>query len=94
MIDGGFTIYFQNTTERDKFIANTSVALRMLAVGATIASTYKYTTDINIYAAKYKAFPYGENQGLLAAKATFEGYYSASDSKAIDVALTNTDTAY
>lgn len=93
-IKGSFLIYFANTTERDKFVANTAVALRMLSVGATIASTYKYTVDINVYEAHYDAFPYGEDQGLLAAKASFEGFYSSSDSKAIDVAITNTDTAY
>lgn len=93
-ITGGFTIYFQNTTERDKFIANTASAIRILSIGATIASTYKYTIDINIYAAHYKAFPYGEDDGLLAAKAQYEGHYSTSDSKAIQVELTNTDTSY
>lgn len=93
-IKGGFTIYFANTTERDKFIANTATTIRILSVGATIASTYKYTTDINIYEAHYDAFPYGEDMGLLAAKASYEGYYSTSDSKAIDVAITNADTSY
>jgi len=93
-IDGSFTIYFQNTTERDKFLANTTSAIRVLMVGSTIASTYKYTVDVNVYAANYKAFPYGEDQGLLAAKATFEGVYSSSDSKALQVDVTNTDTAY
>jgi hypothetical protein len=93
-IDGGFEIYFADTTERDKFIANTAVAIRILSIGATIASTYKYTIDINVYEAHYKAFPYGEDQGLLAAKASFEGYYATGSSKAIDIALTNTDTAY
>ena len=93
-IEGGFTIYFQNTTERDKFIANTSVAIRILCEGATIASTYEYSLDINVYAAKYKAFPYGEDQGLLAAKVTFQGFYSTSDTKAIQVEIINTDTSY
>lgn len=93
-ISGGFEIYFADATERDKFLANTAVALRILSTGSVIASTYKYTIDINIYEAHYKAFPYGEDQGLLAAKATYEGFYATGSSKAIDVALTNTDTAY
>lgn len=93
-IEGGFTIYFANTTERDKFIANTSVALRVLAQGDTIVGSSKWACDINIYAAKYKAFPYGEDQGLLAAKVSFEGFYSTSDSKAIQIAITNQDVSY
>lgn len=94
MIEGGFMIYFTSVTERDKFIANTAVAIRVLAQGATIAGSSKWAIDINVYEAHYKAFPYGEDQGLLAAKVTFEGFYSASDSKAIQVALTNQDVSY
>lgn len=93
-IKGGFTIYFQNETERAKFLANTAVALRMLAVGPLIASTYYYTVDVNIYQAHYTAFPFGDDSGLLAAKVAFTGYYSASDSKAIQIDVTNIDTAY
>ncbi len=92
-IEGGFTIYFTGTTERDKFLANTASAIRILMEGATIASSFKYTVDINLYACHYKAFPYTDENGLLAAKVTFEGKYSSSDSKAILVDITNTDTA-
>jgi hypothetical protein len=94
MIDGGFTIYFSSATERDKFIANTAVALRILMVGPNIESTYYYTVDINLYQCHYKAFPYGEDQGLLAAKATFEAVYNSSATKEIQIDLTNTDTSY
>lgn len=93
-IKGGFTIYFQNETERTKFLANTAVALRMLAVGPLIASTYYYTVDVNIYEAHYTAFPFGDDQGLLAAKVAFTGYYSSSDSKAIQIDVTNTAVSY
>lgn len=93
-IKGGFTIYFSTEAERTKFLANTAVALRMLAVGPLIASTYYYTVDINIYEAHYTAFPFSDDSGLLAAKVAFTGYYSASDSKAIQVDITNIDTAY
>lgn len=93
-IKGGFTIYFQNETERAKFLANTAVALRMIATGPLIASTYYYTVDLNVYEAHYTAFPFGDDSGLLAAKVAFTGYYSASDSKAIQVDVTNITTAY
>lgn len=93
-IDGSFLIYFADLTERNKFLANTAVAIRVLAQGATIAGSSKWACDINVYEAHYKAFPYGEDQGLLAAKASFEGVYSTSDSKAIQIALTNQDVSY
>ena len=93
-IKGGFTAYFQNETERAKFLANTAVALRMVATGPLIVSTYYNTVDINIYEAHYTAFPFGDDAGLLAAKATFTGYYSAGDSKAIQIDVTNSTTSY
>lgn len=93
-IKGSFTIYFQNETERAKFLANTAVAIRVLAVGPLIASTYYHTVDVNIYEAHYKAFPFGEDQGLLAAKVEFNGYYSTADSKAIQVDVTNAAVSY
>ena len=55
---------------------------------------YYYTIDINIYEAHYKAFPYGEDQGLLAAKASFDGFYASGSSKDMDVQITNLVTAY
>lgn len=94
MIDGDFSIFFDSTTERDKFLANTAVAIRILAQGATIVGSTKWTTDINIYEAHYKAHPYGEKNGLLAAKASFEGFYNSNSSKAIQIDLTNQDTSY
>ena len=93
-IEGGFTIYFTSATERAKFLANTAVALEINASGAVIASTYHYGVDINIYKALYKAFPYGDDQGLLAAKVTFQGFYDSVSGKDIQFDVTNTDTAY
>jgi hypothetical protein len=93
-VEGGFTIYFDSLTERNKFLANTAVALRILCEGEVISGAIKHTIDINIYEAHYKAFPYGEDSGLLAAKASFDGFYSVGDSKQIDVAVTNEILSY
>lgn len=91
---GSFVIYFQSTTERSKFLANTSTTLRLLSEGEIIASTYKYTVDINLYQVKYTAFPYGEDEGLLAAQVEFQAEYSSGDSQTLQVDVTNTDTSY
>lgn len=93
-ITGGFTIYFEDTVERAKFLANTAVALRILCTGASIIGSSSWKVDQNIYEAHYTAFPYGDDQGLLAAKATFEGFYSTPDSKDYQVAITNQDVSY
>lgn len=92
-IDGGFTMFFENTTERDKFVANTAVALQIIATGTALGIT-NYKVNMNIYEAHYKAFPYTEEGGLLAAKVQFEGFYSSSDSNDFAVALTNQTVSY
>jgi hypothetical protein len=94
IIDGNFTIFFQDVTERDKFLANTSSVLRALCVGGQAAVGYYYTVDINLYKIHYKAFPYGEAEGLLAAKAEFVSVYDSTATKAILVDVTNLETAY
>jgi hypothetical protein len=93
-VTGSFTIYFEDTTERDKFIANTSVAIRMLSQGDVIYGSTKWKNDLVLYGCKYTAFPYGEDEGLLAAKATFEAFYSTSDSKTLQIVTTNQDVSY
>lgn len=94
MVTGNFVIFFANDTERDNFLANTTTTLRMLMEQSVIASTYKYTVDINLYKVQYKAVPFGEQDGLLAASVDFDSVYSSSDSKTIQVDITNTDTSY
>lgn len=93
-VTGGFTIFFQNSTERDKFIANTATAVRVVSQGDVIYGSTKWKIDMALYDVRYKAFPYGEDDGLLAAKVTFEGYYSTSDSKTIQAVLLNQDVSY
>lgn len=93
-IKAGFTVLFESATERDKFLANTGVKLEFNFIGATIASTYKYTTSIILYKAHYTAHPYEEAGGILAAKAQLDGFYSTSDGKDVQIEVTNTATAY
>jgi hypothetical protein len=94
MITGNFVIFFADDTQRDNFLANTTTTLRFLMEHEIIASTYKYTVDINLYKVQYKAVPFGEQDGLLAASVDFDSVYSSSDSKTIQVDVTNTDTSY
>lgn len=93
-ITGGFTIYFENTTERDKFLAGTTTTIRVLAQSDAIYGSTKWKNDIVLYACQYKAFPYGEDEGLLAAKVSYFGVYSTSDSKTLQIVATNQDTSY
>jgi hypothetical protein len=91
-VTGSMVIFFTGTTERDKFFANTAVAIRALMEGAVIASTYKYTVDLPVTAAKYKAYPLGYEDNILACKVDFEGYHNGAS--LILPVLMNTDTSY
>lgn len=93
-IDGGFTVFFESEAERNKFLANTGVAIHLDILGDTIIGSSKYGMVIDIYEAHYTAFPFDEDENLLAAKATFEGFYSSSDGKAIQVKFTNQVASY
>jgi hypothetical protein len=87
-------VFFQNATERAKFLANTTNTLQFLMEHDVIEDTYKYTVDINVYKAQYTAYAYGDEDGLLAAKVEFKGVYSSGDSKTVQVDITNTDASY
>lgn len=93
-IEGSLTVYFEDETERAKFLANTTNTLQFLIQGDTLAGTTKEALDINLYKIAYKAFPYGELDGLLGAQATFEAVYSVSDGKLVQVDLTNKVASY
>lgn len=94
MISGKFILWHESATERDKFIAGTSSDIQMLAEGATIASTYKYTLDVDTPEVFYKAFPFIDQDGILASEVEYEAFYDVADTKQVSIALMNTVTAY
>lgn len=93
-IGGTFTIYFQDETERAKFLAGTSNSLQFLCEGAIIASTYKYTVDVTLPKVYYKAYGFNDVDGLLGANVEFDAKYDISTTKAIEVDVTNADVSY
>ena len=93
-VTGGFTIYFANTTERDKFLAGSTTSIEVLSQGDAIYGSTKWKNDLVIYDARYNAFPYDDDEGLLAAKVSYEGYYSTANSKTLQLVLVNQNTAY
>lgn len=95
IIEGSLDLYFAGKTEREAFLANTSIKLGFILTGTAI-ETAAHKFNATIYGARYTAVPWdGElDGGLLGATLAFKGFYSDSDSKAIDVVVTNTDTTY
>jgi hypothetical protein len=88
-VDGSFTIYFENDTERAKFIAGTSNSLQFLIEGETIAGTSKETLDLRLPKILYKAYPYGEADNMLAAQVAFEASYDITSSKLLELDVIN-----
>ena len=94
-VNGTFTIIFEDETERAKFLANTSSSLTITITGSIIPTTAtNYSLTITIPEIHYTAFPFGEDEKLLAANVTFDAFYNISAAKSIEVALANTIAAY
>lgn len=96
MIEAGFDMYFTSTAERDDFLANTSRKYEFNLTGDQIGATGNYFRFLaTIYAGKLMAVPFDtEINGLLGASLSLKGFYSLSDSKALDIVIGNTSTTY
>lgn len=93
-VSGDMVLYFEDETERAKFIAATNTTLEFVIDGANIASSYDYMLDILCSQVRYKAFPFGDEDGLLGAKVKWEAYYDTSTSAIAVVYIINTKTTY
>jgi hypothetical protein len=97
MVEGGFDMYFTSTAERADFLANTSRKIELNITGDQIGSTGSYFRFLaTLYAAKYTAVPFDTELrgGLIGASMAFKGFYSISDSKALQIIVGNTSTTY
>ncbi len=97
LISGGMTILFSSDTERTKFLANTATAIEMDIKHTTpfdVGGAFYPEVDILLNQVHYNAYPFGEHNGLLAAKCTFEAYVSTAGAYAISAAVTNIVVSY
>ncbi len=89
LVKGGYEVYFENETERAKFLANTQQSLQVVLTGGLIKTGSNFKLDIQLARIHYDAFPFGEKNGLLGAVVAFNGYYkvggSPADSLIIDL---------
>jgi hypothetical protein len=91
-VSGECIALFQSETERAKFLANTSVAIRSLIEGEVISGAFKMTVDIPLTDCRYKGYPLSWEDNLLAAKVEFTAYHNGT-SQILPI-LINTDAAY
>lgn len=94
IIQGTFSIYFDDETRRAAFLAATSQAITITITGGVIESGESYSLTITIPHGTYTAFPFGDLDGFLGAAVTFNGEYNVATSSSLTVALLNTDTSY
>lgn len=92
--DVSFTVYFEDATERDKFIAGTASSIEIVCTGDTISGAFTYTFEVLLDSFVYTAFPYEAEDGLLAAKVVGHAVYNTSNSRIMRVRATNITTAY
>lgn len=94
-VKGEALFYFDDLVERDKFIAGT---VNKITIGATseeiIEEAQAYNLEMTLPVAKWKALPYGEDEGLFAAQAEFEAEYDIATSKLFEAQLINKKAAY
>lgn len=96
LVEGGFDMYFDSDDERDYFLGNTTKKIEFLLTGDLIAGASYYRAYFTLYDCRFTSVPFDSELegGLLGASCMFKGFYSTSDSKAIDVVIGNTTTTY
>jgi hypothetical protein len=95
-ISGSFELDFENMTEYDKFIANTSGAIVAQWVGANIASTYYYTLKFTMPKVFYTppSNPQIAGRGPVTIPFTFDAVEQTRGAQdELSCELTNTTTA-
>ena len=93
-VSGGFTAYFEDETRRGDFLAGTSQKLVITCTGDLIETSNYNELIFTLPKVIYKAYPFGDVDGLLGAAVTFDAYYDLSSSETIDIQLQNTNTSY
>lgn len=95
IIEGSLDLYFAGKSERTAFLANTETKIEIILTGGALAGV-NYKVHTTLYGVRYTAVPWdGElDGGLMGATMAFKGFYNVSDSKAIDVVVTNAFTTY
>jgi len=94
LIDGGFEIYFETETQRQKFLDASSAALDITLAGDIIEDAFKNQLEFVLPEVRYTAFPFGNLEDLIGAAVTFEAQYNAAAGYSIHAVLTNGVSSY
>jgi len=94
LIDGGFEIYFETETQRQKFLDGSLASLDIALTGDVVEDTFKNQLEFIVPEARYTAFPFGNLDDLLGAAVTFEAQYNIAAGYSLHAILTNAIPSY
>lgn len=97
VIEGTIEMFFSSVYERDYALNGTTKAMQIVMEnsGVTIGATSHPKIVINLAKVKFSDAPIkGANNDLASVELSFKGFYSQTDSKSIEIILTNTQATY
>lgn len=92
LISGGFTVYFENLTDRTKFLANTSSDLKITYTGTQITGAYYKTLEFFLRQVHFTDYPFSNVDGLLGAQVKFNCYYNTTNTQSMQIKVINNET--
>lgn len=93
-VNGTMTIYFENETERNKFLSNTAAQLEIIYEGEPLETNIKRTFKILLPRIHYTAYPFQNVDGLLGASVSFNCYFSLNSQFGVQIILINDVSGY
>lgn len=93
-IEGGYEIFFETETNRQKFLDNLPQAVDITLTGDIIEDAFKNMLQLSIPKAKYTAYAFGALEGLLGAAVAFKAELDPVLGYSLQAILTNGITGY
>jgi len=97
LVDGRLSLFFDDTTEYDRFLAGTEFKLELLTTGPAIGATgYNYTLNVIMTKCIYlrDTAPHIDRRELIVLDAPFQAFYDSTPATEITIELINEETGY
>jgi len=97
LVDGRLSLFFDDATEYDRFLAGTEFKLELLTTGPAIGATgYNYTLNVIMTKCIYlrDTAPHIDRRELIVLDAPFQAFYDSTPATEITVELINEKTSY
>ena len=93
-VTGTFQAYFEDETERAKFLASTTSSFKVVAEGEVLQAAQKATLEIDCPQIKYSAGPIAEPDGILVQDFAFSAHKDATAGYSARATLINKVVSY